>query len=643
MASSTDFSTLSAEVLKHLGGEENVTSVSHCATRLRFNIKDDSKVHTKALENTTGVIALIKAGGQHQVVIGNEVPNVYAALVALPGMAAKDVKNSSSGKHDTHSDPREKKNILDAFVDMISSIFTPILWPLAGIALVKAALSMGVTLGWFGTESTNYVVFNAMADGLFYFLPLFLAVTAARKFKVNEFIAMATVAPLVYPSIVALTGVTEPLHLLGIPLTPMNYTSSVIPAIVTIWLAGYVQRFCERMLPAAIRNFMTPVIVLLVMVPLVLLTIGPATMYLAQGISAAVSWIFAIAPWLAGGLLGAFWQVLVIFGLHWGFVPIFLNDIANAGESPMMAPLQAAVLAQAAAVLAVAIRSKVEKRKKLAGPAAVSGLVAGVTEPAIYGVNLPLKVPFYAGVAGGAIGGIIIGLAGSTFNAFVFPSLLAFPAALSTGNFVLFVIGTIIAMAIGFMGTWIMLPKIEREEAAAEDASEEAATIKTAVSTVQSAATHTVFAPVSGSLVDTADIADKVFASGAMGETIAIEPADGAIRSPIAGTVIAAPQSGYAFGIKGDNGLEVLVHVGIDTVQLAGTGFQPQVSVGDRVDVGQLLVDVSLPTIVEAGLQATTIVIVTNSTKVGEFERLVSAGDIVAGEPTLSLNIPAAA
>ncbi len=579
----------------------------------------------KALENIDGVIALVKAGGQHQVVIGNEVPNVYAEIVAQPGMASKDVKGKGAVQEEG---PVEKKNIFNAFVDLISSIFSPILWPLAGIALLKAVLSMGNTLGWFSTESTNYIVMNAAADGLFFFLPLFLAITAARKFKVNEFIAMATVAPLVYPSIIALTEVEEPLKLFGIPLVTMDYSSSVIPAIVTVWVAGYLQRFFEKVLPAALRNFMTPVLVVVIMVPLVLLTIGPATMLLANGISAAVMWIFDFAPWLAGGLMGAFWQVLVIFGLHWGFVPVFLNDISNIGTSQIMAPLQAAVLAQAAAVLAVAIRTQVDKRRKLAGPAAVSGLLAGVTEPAIYGVNLPLKVPFYSGIAGGAVGGIIIGLSDTAFNSFVFPSILAFPAALGTGNFSLFVIGTVVAMIIGFIGTWILLPKVERDEAAA---SEVAATPEFSVPS------GTLISPAPGQVIPVAEIEDKVFASGNMGETFAVEPTDGRILAPIAGKIIAAPKSGHAYGIKGDNGMEVLVHVGIDTVQLDGKGFTPQVTVGETVTLGQPLVDVDLAAITEAGYKTTTIVIVTNSKKLAGLHRLGVGTEVVAGEPALTL------
>lgn len=619
------FKALSAEIIKDLGGADNIRSVSHCATRLRFQIKDPAQVQEKALENIDGVIALVKAGGQHQVVIGNEVPNVYAEIVAQPGMASKDVKGKGAVQEEG---PVEKKNIFNAFVDLISSIFSPILWPLAGIALLKAVLSMGNTLGWFSTESTNYIVMNAAADGLFFFLPLFLAITAARKFKVNEFIAMATVAPLVYPSIIALTEVEEPLKLFGIPLVTMDYSSSVIPAIVTVWVAGYLQRFFEKVLPAALRNFMTPVLVVVIMVPLVLLTIGPATMLLANGISAAVMWIFDFAPWLAGGLMGAFWQVLVIFGLHWGFVPVFLNDISNIGTSQIMAPLQAAVLAQAAAVLAVAIRTQVDKRRKLAGPAAVSGLLAGVTEPAIYGVNLPLKVPFYSGIAGGAVGGIIIGLSDTAFNSFVFPSILAFPAALGTGNFSLFVIGTVVAMIIGFIGTWILLPKVERDEAAA---SEVAATPEFSVPS------GTLISPAPGQVIPVAEIEDKVFASGNMGETFAVEPTDGRILAPIAGKIIAAPKSGHAYGIKGDNGMEVLVHVGIDTVQLDGKGFTPQVTVGETVTLGQPLVDVDLAAITEAGYKTTTIVIVTNSKKLAGLHRLGVGTEVVAGEPALTL------
>lgn len=638
MTTKADFEPLSKAVLEGLGGADNVSSVTHCATRLRFKIKDASKVNESKIENTESVITLMKAGGQHQVVIGNDVPFAYDAVVSLPGMAAKGTKGAAV--EDTDEDNGEKPNAFNAFIQLISSLFTPILWPLAGIALVKAFLSAGTNLGWFDTESTNYIVFAAIADGLFFFLPMFLAVTAARRFKMNEFIAMATVAPLVYPSIIGLASVDTDLKLLGIPLTAMDYSSSVIPAIVTVWLASYVQHYCEKILPSAVRNFMTPVLVLLIMVPIVLLTVGPLTMKLAAWISAGVTWLFQVAPWLAGGLLGAFWQVLVIFGLHWGFVPIFLNDIANLGHSAMMAPLQAAVMAQAAAVTAVALRSHLPARRKLAGPSAVSGILAGVTEPAIYGINLPLKVPFYAGVAGGAVGGIIIGLAGVSFNSFTFPSLLAFPAALGEGNFLMFVIGTIIAMVIAFVGTWILLPRAERSEEEAK-AAKAAAELEAAeaddntAAATEDASSDTVLIPVNGTIIPLDKVEDKVFASGAMGESIAVEPSNGQVLAPVSGKVIAAPKSGHAFGIKSARGVETLVHVGIDTVQMNGEGFTPHVKVGDRVQAGQLIVDVDLDAVAKAGYKATTILILTNSKKLSTVEHLAQPGLVVAGEPAL--------
>ncbi|AKE42215.1 beta-glucoside specific PTS system component [Corynebacterium kutscheri] len=638
MSTKTDFEPLARSVITALGGSDNITSVTHCATRLRFKVKDSTAINEAAIKNTAGVLTLVKAGGQHQIVIGNDVPFAYEAIVAQPHMAAKGVKEGG-GENTSGEQTVEKKNAFNAFIDLISSIFSPILWCLAGIALLKAFLSMGTTLEWFGTESVTYIVFQAASDGLFYFLPLFLAITAAHKFKMNEFIALAVVAPLVYPSIVALTDATEPLTLLGLPLVAMNYTSSVIPAIVAVWLASYVQRFLEKYLPSAIRNFMTPVLTVTIMVPLVLLTVGPLTMLLAQGISTGVTWLTDVAPWLAGGLMGGFWQVLVIFGLHWGFVPIFLNDIATTGLSPILAPLQAAVLAQAMAVLAVSLRTRNAARKKLAGPASISALVAGVTEPAIYGVNLPLKVPFYAGIAGGVVGGIIIGLADVGFTSFVFPSLLAFPAVLGTGNFTLFVIGTVVAMIIGFVGTWFLLPQAERNfDATTDPAPVETTAAKaeenTAESTAASAIT-TVIAPVAGTLIPIEDVADKVFASEAMGASVAINPTDGTFLAPITGTIIAAPKTGHAFGIKGDNGIELLIHIGIDTVQMAGKGFTPAVKVGDKVTVGDKLVDVSLTDISEAGYQNTTIIIVTNSKKLTSVDKLGQPGSVISGEPLL--------
>lgn len=613
MATKTDFSPLVADVVTALGGADNVRSVTHCATRLRFKIKDSDKADIAKADKISGVITAINSGGQHQVVIGNDVPLAYQALMDVPGMRAKGIKD---GDVEVDEDGgSEDKNWLNKFIDLISALFSPIVWALAGIGLGKAGLTLATTIGILDAESSTHTIFNAMFDGLFYFLPFLLAVTAAKRFRVNQFIALSIVAALLHPTMEAMVG-AEGVSFLGLPLTMMSYSSSVIPVIVSVWLAGYLQRWLEKVLPGAVRNFLTPLVVVLVMVPLVLFTIGPVTIGAANALSAGIGFLFETVPWLAGGLMGAFWQVFVMFGLHWGLIPVMINDIATQGFTYLSGPLIAAIFGQVGAATAVWIRTKNPEIKKVAGPGVFSGFFAGVTEPIIYGVNLPLKYPFYAGAIAGGIGGVIVGIGGSAFDAFVFPSVMAFAATLSVGNFVLQLIGSFTALILGFVITVVMFRKEQNVDKQETDT------------------TPNVAAAASGTYVPLAEIPDKVFSSGAMGDGFGIVPENGEIVSPVEGQLIAVQKSGHAYGIRGDNGIEVLVHVGIDTVKMAGEGFEILVARGDHVKVGQPLAKVDLNAVAEAGFDPTTAVIVTNSKKLEglkfiDVEGHVGAGDVV--------------
>jgi PTS system beta-glucosides-specific IIC component len=437
---------------------------------------------------------------------------------------------------------------------------------------------------------------------MFVFLPIFLAVNAAKRFKVNQFTSMAIAAALCYPAITALGTATEPVTFFGIPVAMVTYTSSVIPIIVAVWLQSYLEHFLNGVLPSWLRNFTTPLLVLLIMVPLTLLTVGPVTSFAASAISNGVAWLFTTAPWLAGALMGGFWQVFVLFGLHWGFVPFMVNDYSTIGYSLLAGPLPAAVLSQAAATLAVLFKTRNTDLKELAGPSALSGFVAGITEPAIYGVNLRLKKPFYYGIAGGVVGGGIAAAGGSASSAFVFPSLLGLSAYMQHGNFTLQLIGTGVAIAIAFALTMVLgfddLPN---------KVAEDTETLPPAPGAPE------VAAPVSGAVVPLAQVKDKVFASGALGNGLGIVPTSGQVYAPFAGTVVSAFPTGHAFGIKSADGVEVLVHIGIDTVQLEGRGFTTAVTQGQSVEAGDLLATVDLDSVRAAGYDPTTVVVVTNT------------------------------
>lgn len=624
---SVDYKSLAADILKGVGGEENVVGATHCATRLRLRLRDEAKADTGAVEKLPGVITVMKAGGQYQVVIGNDVPVVFAELGRI----------SRLGNEDAPDEVPAQGNLFNRFIDMVSAIFSPILWPLAGSGLLKAFLSMATTFGWVAPTSQTFVILSAAADALFYFLPLFLAVTAARRFKANQFTSMAIAGALVYPSIVALSAAGTPVGFAGIPVVMMNYTSSVIPIIVAVWLQGYFERFLLKVLPSAIRNFLTPLLSIAIMVPLTLLTVGPVTTFASQGVSAGITAIFGFAPWLAGAIMGGFWQVFVLFGLHWGFVPIMTNDLATTGHSLLMGPLVPAVMAQAAAILAVAIRSRSAARREVAAPAALSGFLAGVTEPGIYGVNLPLKTPFYFGIAGGTVGGAIVAVGGSAAGSFVFPSLLSLPAFTSVGSFAMQLLGTGVAIAIAFVLTFLFGPR-ETPDAESDGGGAPATAGATAAPAASAVASVKVLAPVTGAVVNLADVQDKVFASGAMGAGVGIVPDEDRIYSPISGTVQAAMKTGHAYGIKSDDGVEVLVHIGIDTVQMDGDGFEAAVARGQRVEAGDLLATVDRAKVLEAGYDSTTLLVVTNTKALTAVVPL-GTGRLTHGSPVLDVEL----
>lgn len=593
-----NYRSLAADILEQVGGEDNVVSATHCATRLRMRLKDESKADTATLEKLPGVITVMKAGGQYQVVIGNDVPVVFAELSKI----------SRFGNDEAAESAPAQGNLFNRFIEVVSAIFQPILWPLAASGLFKAFLSMATSFGWVETTNQTFVILSAAADAVFYFLPLFLAVTAARHFKVNQFTSMAIAGALLYPSIVGLAAAGDPVTFFGIPVMLMSYASSVIPIVVAVWIQSYLERGLLKILPSAVRNFMAPLLTIAVMVPLTLMTFGPLTIMASEAISAGIAQIFVFAPWLAGAIMGGFWQVFVIFGLHWGFVPIFTNDLGTVGYSLLLAPLVPAVMAQAASTLAVAVRSRSAKRREVAGAAAVSGFLAGVTEPGIYGVNLPLKKPFYFGIVGGIVGGAIAAIGGSAASAFVLPSLLALPAYTTVGSFALLLVGTAVAIGIAFTLTFMFGP---REQA--DDAGTEASAPVADGATPAATGNATVLAPVTGAVVKLADVQDKVFASGAMGAGMGIIPDNDNVYAPVSGTIQVAMKTGHAYGIKSDDGVEVLVHIGIDTVKMGGDGFVSAVSRGQRVEAGDLLATVDRAKVLAAGYDTTTLLLVTNT------------------------------
>ena len=566
---------------------------------------------------------------------------------------------------DSDDDPASGRNLLDAFIALISGIFSPMLWTLAGTGLFKAFTAMFASFGWLSQTSDTYTVLYAASDAFMNFLPLVLAVTAARHFKANQFTSMAIAGALVYPSVVAMND-GAPHTFFGIPLVVMSYTSSVLPIIVAVWVQSYIERACMRLVPSSFRNFMTPWITVLIMVPLTLLTIGPATTLIADGIASSVQWLFATVPLIGGIVIGGFWQVFVMFGLHWGLVPIMTQEITTNGYSLIYGPIEAAVLAQAAATAAVMLRTRDKRTRELAGPASLSGFLAGVTEPAIYGVNLPRKLPFYFGIVGGAIGGALGALAGGRVGqAGIFPSLIGLPAyLLDTPNVALWLIGVILAVVISFTLTFFFGVRDEDTTGSAGPADdvEGAQTAGGADNQTQTTgpepatapdgdegdgktagrpgapADISVVSPIAGRVIDLQEVPDPVFSSGVMGEGAGIVPADGTVVAPITGDVVVATDTGHAFGIKSDDDVEILVHVGIDTVTMKGDGFTAAVVKGQRVQAGDVLVHVDLERIKAAGYSPITVLLVTNAASYTAVTSTRTGQDVQAGQDALVIS-----
>ncbi|MFC0271721.1 beta-glucoside-specific PTS transporter subunit IIABC [Metabacillus herbersteinensis] len=617
------YEQLAREIIENVGGNENVNSVVHCITRLRFQLKDEGKAKTEVLKNMDGVVTVMKSAGQYQVVIGNHVPDVYKAVIDLGGVQTQAPKEAGDTKG---------KGLFNSFIDIISSIFTPILGVLAATGMIKGFNALFVSLGWLDNTSGTYQLLNVVGDSLFHFFPIFLGYTAIKKFGGSPFIGMAIGASLVYPSLSGLTAgeplytlftgtiVESPIHItfLGIPVILMSYASSVIPIIIAAYFGARVENWLKSVIPDVIKTFVVPFLTLLFVVPITFIVIGPIATWAGQLLGQATVSIYSLSPIIAGALLGALWQVFVIFGLHWGLIPVAINNLTTMGEDPILAMIFAASFAQVGAVLAVWIKTKQQKLKTLSIPAFISGIF-GVTEPAIYGITLPLKKPFIMSCIAGGVGGAIPGLFGTKsymiggLGIFGIPSFIH-PTEGITLVFWGAIIAIIVAFILGFLLTYLF-GMGKRQETTQ---SESKGAVATKISNREEAlltVNVVISSPFTGEVKPLSDLKDAAFASSALGKGVAIEPSEGKLFSPVSGTVSALFPTNHAIGIKTDQGAEILIHIGMDTVQLNGEFFTAHTAQNLRVEKGQLLIEFDLAKIKAAGYVMTTPVVVTNHDK----------------------------
>ena len=612
-----DYPKLATQIIDLVGGESNITQASRCATRLRLVLAKTPEDAKEKISKLPGVITGVESGGQFQVVIGTHVSEVYDAV-----SKELDLENRTDIKA-----PKEK--LLNRVIAMMSAVFAPFIYVLAAAGLIQGALIL-IKMAWpsFGDTGT-YQVFSFISWTPFTFLPVFIAITASKFFKVNTYIAVVCCAALMNPTWTALAAdikAGHPLKFLIFNMAATTYTSTVLPPLFLVWALSYLERFLNKILPAVVRQFFTPFLCMIIIVPLTFLVIGPLSDAGANGVADGYNWLVARAPWLAAAIIGAFWQVLVIFGVHWGITPVVLANFANHGSDSFQAFQTAAVIAQVGAAFGVMLKTRSKQMRTVAASASLTG-VFGITEPAIYGVTLRLKKPFILGCTAGMIGAIVISLFGSRYYFYAgLPGPLTIMNAYKSGTASL--VGEAIGCAIAFFGAAVLVwflgfddPVDIPEEA--DDADTGTAVTdrsvdehRALVASAQSAAT--IAAPVTGRVIPLTDVEDPVFASGAMGSGVAILPSDTKVYAPFDGTVVTVLPSKHAVGLVSDDGVEVLIHVGLDTVQLQGKHFTQHVEAKQHVSKGDLLLEFDHAGITEAGYSLVTPVIVTNSKKYDE-------------------------
>ena len=600
------YEQLATEIVKQVGGKENIICLTHCITRLRFKLKDESIANDDVLKNMDGIVTVMKSGGQYQVVIGNHVPDVYAEVVRIG-----DISSGVQGEVDSQT------NIFNRFIDIISGCFQPFLGALCAAGMIKGLNALFIFLELYTVTSGTYVMLNAIGDSVFFFMPVIVGYTSAKKFGLQPMTGMVIGAALCYPTVQgnALQGALEvaPYSLLGadayttflgLPWVGADYVNSVIPVIFVVAFAAQIQKIGKKVIPAVIQTFFVPFFVFLIALPVGFLVIGPIITVLTGMLGNGFVSLLEFSPLLFGAITGFFWQVLVIFGLHWSLIPVAMLQMGELGFSVALIGTFPASFAQTAAVAAMYFKLKNPKEKELCPPAVISG-ICGVTEPAIYGLSLPKKLPFIYSMIGAGVGGAIMALMGArtyTMGGLGVFGLVNFidPSGNASAMYIAMLAVTV-SMAIGF-GLTFFCWKDDYEEVDNKIMSKDLKMQKDSIGS-----------PVKGTVLPLNEAKDEAFASGMLGKGVVIEPSEGKVVAPFDGTVTTLFPSLHAIGITGDNGVELLIHVGIDTVQLDGQGFKAHIKQGDRVTKGTLLIEFDIEFIRGKGLIDQVPIIITNS------------------------------
>lgn len=598
-----DYKQVASAIVQGIGGESNIAGLTHCATRLRFTLRDDGAAQEDVVKGIKGVLGVARSGGQFQVIIGNEVPKVFASIQEI----------TTIGDSGAQEAPAQKVKISERIFDFIASIFTPVLPAIIGAGLVKSVLALAVLLGM-DAQSNTYYFLNIIGDAPLYFLPMMLAVTASKKLGCNSYMAVAITGALLHPNYTALITDAFSLHfssMFGLPVTLASYNSSVIPVILMVILLKYVDLLLDRIIPKIVKFFFKPLLTLIIVASGTFLVLGPIGFVVGIGISTGLNMLSTYVGWLVPTIIGAIAPLMVTAGMHYGLVPFMLQSLSAQGFEQISGPGSLpSNIAQGAASLAVACRTKQSELKQTAFTTGVTALL-GVTEPALFSVTLKFKKVLICVMTGGACGGLYAGLMGVKCFSFCSPGLLsmvAFVGPNGWNNFINACISMIIGFVVTFVLVWVWGYRDAVEETPAVQEKPEAPKDVPVFRQEE-----VVCLPASGRVVPLAQVPDPTFAEEILGKGAAVIPEDGKFYAPVDGEITNLTDTKHALGITSTGGLELLIHIGLETVALNGKGFTLHVEEGQKIRKGDLLVECDLAYVKAQGCEIITPVIVTNA------------------------------
>lgn len=607
------------KIISLVGGEENIRSLVHCATRLRFELTDEGKADKEALTGLSYVLQVVSSGGQYQVVIGPAVADYFNAIMSLVHFGAP-----KAGEGET-----KKANPLSAALKIISGAFSPLIPLLAGSGMMKAVLTVLVQAGLLAESSSTYLILAAASNAAFYFLPVFLGLTISKQLGANTYVGGAIGAALLEPNFTGLIAAEGAVTFLGIGVTPIDYASTIFPIFIAAMIYSVLEKGLKKIVKQELQLFLVPMICLMVMIPFTVIVFGPFGTIVANSVSSAVMTLFSFNRLIAGAVLGAAYPYLTMLGLHWGFSPITLQNLELYGGDIIEGVTVCSVFAQTGITAGLYLKGKKHSKiREVAGPTLITGVFAGITEPILYGLIMGHKRLMVIVALAGALGGAIAGLFQVMLTAFVFHNIFS-TVTMAYSPFLPYLVGIAVSFVCGAVMTWLWgVPAGERADFEPASESAEPAAVKTA-------AGETVLemrAPLSGEVIPLEQVEDEVFASGVTGLGLAIRPADSVVLSPCDGEISMIADSLHAIGIAAAGDAEVLIHVGLNTTMLGGKGFEPLVKKGDIVKTGQPLLKFDMDFIKSKGYPLVTPVLIVNAEDFEELE-LIAKASVRTGEP----------